>query len=232
MKIPRRYIYPPRPLHDAVPRNSINMYQKMDWWAQIKYNDKRTVISLFDGMFEMSNRHRDKHKTYNVPGFLHDEILEAAQILGLESDHWHYLDGGLLHGKHKIMRDTIVIWDILVRNDEWLVGSTYKDRYKSLISGLDNTPFIVDVNGQACDFGVKITDHIFIPKIWRDYDAIWKFVDETNEAACWKENDGGEPLLEGVMLKAPNGKLKISTKENNNTDWSVRSRVKTGRHLF
>ena len=225
-----RYIYPPRPMKEAVPFDSVDMYKRAGWIAQLKYNDKRTVFSVEGNQAEISSRHRGPHKTYTLSDALRAEIVEAAEKFGLDLDKWNYLDGGLLHGKHRIMKDTLVIWDILVRDNDWLLDTTYKERYDSLVVSSD--PFMVDVNGTEFDFGIKITENIFVPRLWDNYQDAWEYVKTVNEAAGWAEGEGGECLLEGLFLKDPNGRLKPAVRENNNTDWQSRCRIRTGRSRF
>lgn len=225
-----RYIYPPRPMKEAVPFDSVDMYKRSGWIAQTKFNDLRTVFSIENSQAKIFNRHHGPHKTYTLSDALRAEIVEAAEKFGLDLDKWNYLDGGLLHGKHKIMKDTLVIWDILVRDNDWLLNTTYKERYDSLVVTSD--PFIVDVNGTKFDFGIKVTENIFVPHLWDSYQEAWDFVKIVNEAAGWVEGEGGECLLEGIVVKDPNGRLKPAVRENNNADWQSRCRIRTGRHLF
>jgi hypothetical protein len=229
MQIAKRYIFPPRPQKAAVPYERVDMYKRAGWYAQLKYNDKRTVFSIEHGKAEIFNRHHTKHKTYNLSEELRDEIVQAAVVFGLDTDQWNYLDGGLLHGKHKLMKDTFVIWDILVRNGDWLLNTTYKSRYDTLASPRD--PFMVDINGTEFNFGIKITDHIFVPRLWENYQEAWDYVKKVNDAAGWKEGQG-ECLLEGLVVKNPAGRLKPAFKEENNAEWQSRCRIKTGRHKF
>lgn len=56
---------------------------------------------------------------------------------------------------------------------------------------------------------------------------MWENVDEVNS---FKE--GTEPILEGLMFKDPQGVLKNSYGQNNNSGWQTRSRITTKRHKF
>lgn len=235
MKLKERYIFPPRPLHDPVPFDRIGMYARYSWQAQIKYNDKRSEISVNNGLVELFNRHKSKHKTFTLTAELREELLVVFRdVLGLDVSQWSYLDGGLLDGKNKHISGLFVIWDILVREGEWLIGSTYGERYKWLLEkaeAIGGKPFIVEINGKQFDFGIKLSEHIFLPRVSNDYQAVWDFVHAVNTAAGWSTATGGEPVVEGVILKDPSGVLKPDNgvEENNNT-WSARSRVRTGRH--
>ena len=232
MKFAARYIYPPRSAKGSTPRDQLAPLKKYGWKAQCKLNDKRLCLSIDDGKITFYNRHNAIHKTYTPPTWLQEEILQACQILGLTTDdEWQYLDGGLLHGKHKHFADTIAIWDILVRNSEWLLNTTYQERYDSLIAKLvEHEHYIITIGGKQFDLGIKITEHIFIPHLYDDYDEVWKIVDEANAAAGWKGE--GEALLEGCVLKQPSGKLTPGFRPDNNSAWQTRSRIQTGRSNF
>ena len=235
MKLTERYIFPPRPLHDPVPYDKIGMYSRYSWKAQVKYNDKRSEISISNGSVELFNRHKSKHKTFVLTAELREELLTVARdVLGLDVSQWSYLDGGLLDGKNRHISGLIVLWDILVREGDWLVGSTYAERYEWLLvraMAAGGKPFLVKINGQEFDFGIKLSEHVFLPRLLNDYATVWEFVQAVNKAAGWKGPGDGEPVVEGVILKDPCGVLKPDNgKSENNNDWSARSRVRTGRH--
>ena len=156
-------------------------------------------------------------------------------MFGLKDDAWSYIDAGLIHGKHKSITNTIAIWDILVRDNEWLIGTTYQARYKQ-IAACASGSFMIKLGKSEFDFGLRLTDNIFIPRIYTDYQEAWDVVTAANEAVGWKEPtmkvSYGEPVLEGIVLKNPNGILEAGHKEKNNTTWYSRCRVRTGRHRF
>lgn len=225
MKITKRYLYPPRPLKDAVPRESLDMYN--GWLAQLKYNDQHCTISIDDSTTQFHNRHNGLLKSY--PDYLNTEITQVRKQLNLQG--WSYLDGGVLQNKSRFLTGLLVIWDILVNDSEWLLGSSYKSRYESLLA-ITSEKFVIDIGGKSFDIGLKLSDHILIPKMYNDHEEAYALVDTINKAAGWDESAGGEPVLEGVVMKSPSGVLGFAISENNNTTWSVRSRVRTGRHRF
>jgi hypothetical protein len=237
MQITKRYIYPPRPIHDPVPFDKIDMFRKYGWNViQTKFNDLRTEISVDGTVVELFNRHKSIHKTFSLSSALRQEVLDVFHLLGLDSSKWSYLDGGLLNGKNKHISGLIVIWDILVRDGEWLIGTTYGERYewlhqKALVAG--GEVFYVTINGQQFEFGIKLSEHIFIPINHPDTSTAWEFTRKVNEVAGWKGIGDGEPVIEGIMIKNQHGVLKPDLgKERNNEEWSARCRVRTGRHRF
>lgn len=230
------YIYPPRPTA-AVPRDQTQIYAEFGWIAQFKYNDSRCMVKLrADGTIELWNRHAERFRSYNAPIQLVEQLEEIHGKLGTKE--YHLLDGGLLEQKHKAIKGTIVIWDILVHKGEHLVGTTYTERYQLLQNKLsahsdweyafyhsprDRTVFTL---------GDKITEDTFIPTNWRpeEWNECWRIIDTIN-APFLSTGEAG-PLLEGLVYKDPNGTLQFGLKPDNNSTWLGRSRVKTGRHEF
>ncbi len=149
-------------------------------------------------------------------------------MLGCEKAGWHLIDGGLLHSKHAAIKHTIVIWDILVRNSEWLLGRTYQDRYSILHLGAT----VEDWTFSDHPFGKKFTDRIFMPINWEsnNWDIVWRMVEQVNEP--YTVDGDIKPVLEGLVYKDMEGKLEMGLSEANNDGWMARSRVKTGRHEF
>lgn len=235
---PDQYIYPPRS-QDCIPRNQTEVFKMLGWVAQYKYNDSHCLVKyLPNGTIELWNRHAERFRTYNLPDHLISELHQVANQLGHIPGKLTILDGGLLDQKHQAIKDTIVIWDILVLNDEHLIGSTYQSRHSQLIEAasissvetwdyLDNTPF-----------GYKLSDNVFVP--WNiqpeDWDQAWNVIDQVNApytiGSPQDINYQCRPVLEGLVFKDPNGQLTMGFKEKNNDHWMIRSRVHTGRHRF
>lgn len=241
---PTQYIFPPRS-QDAVPRADTSFLGEMGWIAQLKYNDSRCIIKyLPDGSVELWNRHAERFRTYTAPPQLEEQLLELRNILGLSKSEISMIDGGLLHQKHATIKDTIVIWDILVRDGEHLIGTTYNERYdfltgnRVLNGGTTEQWVLTLLNGTTHNLGLKFTDNIFMPNSYPpDYwDRLWDFVDNVN--AIYTRGKPGDknyeckPILEGLFFKDPQGTLEMGFKQKNNDSWQMRSRVPTGRHLF
>lgn len=231
------YIFPPR-AQDAIPLSEATIFANLGWIAQYKYNDSRTLIKYQpDQPPELWNRHGEKFRNYHAPQHLIDQLEQVHHKLGLSKTSWSLLDGGTLNDKHSAIKNTIVIWDILVLDGTHLLGSTYQSRYDFLEGNLTQSPQPAEeptwtFNGY--DLGLKITDDILMPRNYNGgqggelWTAIWKEVIEEVNKPYAKTS----PLLEGLMFKDPAGKLERGMKEKNNSAWQCRSRVQTGRHLF
>ena len=231
MQLKQRYIYPPRPLKDPVPFDKIGMYSRYGWLSQLKVNDLRTEFSVAGDGVEFFNRHNSKHQTSRIPLYMESEILEICRKLGFGTTGWNYLDGGLMCCKNRQVTGIAAIWDILVLQGEWLLDTTYQYRY-DLIAQRNSEPFVITVGGKDFDIGLKLSEHIFVPRLYKDYNIPWQLAKDVNAAAGWSGKDDGENVLEGVVVKQMDGKLKPGFKEKNNDSWCARSRFTTGRSRF
>lgn len=220
-----QYIYPPRP-NTAIPREMSTQLLESDnkslwdgWKAQLKYNDTRCLIKLReDGNIELWNRHAER-LSYSPPVLMLDGLRHIHSLLG---EGYHLLDGGLIHHKHPHIKNTLVLWDLLVLKGEHLIGTTYSDRYQHVLSLTTSDNYIY----KGLDFGHSITDDIFVPSMWdlKEATEAWSVVDMAN---CDQS-----VVLEGIMLKNTQAALQFGFSSKNNEDSMVRSRITTGRHIF
>lgn len=219
-----RYIYPPRP-QTAIPRGDYGLLTELGWIAQFKYNDTRCMIKYRENnSTQLWNRHAEMMRTFAANDELQEQLETIQQRLGKG---YHLLDGGLLHQKHASIKNTLVIWDILVHNGQQLLGTTYQERYNIINNLQEGKPYTY----QEITIGNKITTDIFIPQNFppQQWDNCWKEIDKINQPFI---KQGIGPAIEGLVFKDPNGILKPGFQEKNNGDWQVRSRVTTGRHQF
>ncbi len=243
------YIFPPR-AQDAIPLSETAIFAKLGWIAQFKYNDGRALIKYQPGgPIELWNRHAEKFRTYNAPDRLTQQLEDVHTRLGLSKTAWSLLDGGVLDQKHAAIKNTVVIWDILVMDGTHLLGSTYLDRHKFLVGKLENGTY----THAGHDFGIRVSDDILIPRNYAGNLAGTANNDGNPQGDAWKalwdgvidpinrpyttgkpgdRNYDCKPVLEGLMFKDPLGKLERGMKEKNNFAWQCRSRVQTGRHMF
>lgn len=229
-----QYIFPPR-AETCIPKDDATIFLDMGWKPQLKYNDSHALIKILpNDTPELWNRHGERFRTYTAPDWLNNQLTQAAEILGLAPNQYHLLDGGLLDQKHQAIKDTIVIWDILVQNGEHLLGTTYQERYNTLKNSISTLEpyWYTHPAHDPIDFGIRITDNIILARQYdiTDWNLLWHIVDTIN--APFTKNNDVKPILEGVVLKLGEGKLTMGFKEKNNTDWMVKCRIKTGRHRF
>lgn len=121
------YIFPPR-AETAIPPNLLKAYQRKHWTAQVKKNGTNSVIfvSPEKKVFAMG-RHNNDHKQWSF-------TPETAAIFkALPGKGWYVINAELLHSKVSGIRDINYIHDILVDDGEYLLGTTYAQRYSRLL---------------------------------------------------------------------------------------------------
>ena len=229
-----RYIFPPRasavtPFEfGGVLSGAVCTLAGSGWWGQPKFNDSRLLVKFLPGwegdcgLIEFWNRHGERFRDYVTPRFLLEEVREAGIALGLGG--FCLLDGGLLDRKHRLVKDSVVLWDVLVLDGKWLVGSTYAERFEFLKASLpkEERPFLM----RGFRVGSCWSERVFLTDCFGagEWAGLWEGVLGVNEGL-------EQPLLEGIVFKNPRGVLTRSFGEKNNGEWMVRSRVRTGRHV-
>lgn len=226
-----QYIFPPRP-QTAMPFKDVVFFTEIGWGWQYKVNDSRCLIKyLPDGSVELWNRHAERFRSYHCPDWLQAQLLTVRDHLGLSSSELHILDGGLLDQKHAAIKDTIVIWDILVRDGMHLLGEKYLPRYETIATGTIPYQYSHPTYEAPIRFGMSYPES---PNVFH---LEWN--PDGDPHKCWDQVhvinapfDENSPLIEGMVFKDPDGRLEMGMKEKNNESWLCRTRVKTGRHPF
>lgn len=188
------YIYPPR-AESAIPFNLLKAYQRKNWIAQVKKNGTNSVIFVSPSkeVFAMG-RHNNEHKQWSF-------TPETAAIFkALPGNGWYVLNAELLHSKVAGLRDINYIHDILVEDGEYLIGSTYAQRYARLLM-----LFLHDKT-------VKTPSHFVLDKhTWlaRNHDNFLELFDSLSQSED-----------EGIVLKNMLGRLA----PKDNSGWTVKCR--------
>lgn len=224
----RTYIYPPRAT-TCIQRADLGILARQGWSSQLKYNDTHILLD-YDGpnLIYLWDRH-GRHPNYQPTLALANEL--AAIGNNLTARHGpgrHLLDGGLLHDKHAAIKNTIVIWDMLVLNSKHQLQTTYKQRYEELLELLSGQRIEYRHKAAGAErLGWRLSDNILIPDVYeeREWDTAWGLVERVNASYP-------TPLLEGLVLRNPNGRLQLGYNQVNNSSWLCRSRVVSGRHRF
>jgi len=197
------YIYPPRP-EFKISADQLIKYDK-DYLIQPKLNGSCALIFIKGGEI----RNFGRHKNENLSNF--KLTNEDLKILNCNNDNWNVIVGEYMNknkkgldGKH--WNHKFVIFDILVYNDKYLVGTTYSER----IQLLDDIFGVVDEN----EYLYKITDKIFRVKTFYD-----NFLERWN-------NIIKIDMLEGFVLKKMKQKLEVGIREKNNLQIKCRKPTK------
>ena len=207
MEFRGQYIYPPRP-ETAVTFGSPTYRQfqnNKSFIAQLKLNGQRNLIYFHpNGDIILWNRHKQHHRNYEPRQWLIDEIRSTIKV---KPGTWNVIDSELLHAKGPTIKDTIYLFDTLVLDDDWMIGSTYRDRYDKLLNL---------VNGSLAaptQFGLSLSEHIWMATNIAppDWDGKWEAIAK-------------QPMIEGFVLKNLSGKLLPGFNQHNNSGWQTRVR--------
>lgn len=195
-----QYLYPPRP-EFTITSDILPKIEARKWIAQYKKNGTNCIIFKDpNGKIVYYNRHKGLQK-WDVPS----EVNEAFNEILVGG--WFVVVAELLHSKHKFFKNILYIHDILVNDGEYLIGTTYADRY-AILSKLFHS------NVEALSHYV-ITKHIWLAKNHKsNFEGLFKgIVDPTMD--------------EGLVLKDPNSKLTFCTKVESNSSGQIKCRHRT-----
>jgi len=155
-----------------------------------------TIISP-DKKIQTWNRHKEAHRAWTHNSKTMEPMLDVSKG-------WTVFVSELLHSKSE-RKDTQYIFDILVYNSDYMVGSTFKDRQDLLWD-----MFSSDVTGETLSHFV-ITDKIWLAKNHTSgFKALFDGISEIED--------------EGVVLKMLDATLEMANKESANEKWSIKSR--------
>ena len=210
------YIYPPRP-ETAISPDRLNIIDT-GWIAQPKYNGSCSVLFI---------NGRKGYKIYNRSG---EELTLQKPISYTElndSDKYMVLCGEYLNKSKcgedgKLFNHKFVIWDILVRKGEYLVGSTFEDRLIVLYKLFGSS------RGFVSDDGITMFNHLHTTPV---KDVFMAPTYQNNFKKLFDEIVQID-LYEGLVFKRKLGKLELGRREKNNSGWQVKTRKGTKNYSF
>ena len=200
-------MYPPRPEYVISP-DQLYKYEK-DHLIQCKLDGTCVAIFIKGDEFKYFGRHQNE----SISNF--KLKLEDLKILNCGNDNWNVIVGEYMNKNKKGIdgepwNHKFVIFDILVYNGEYLLGTTFGER----VALLDKIFGTTDEN----EFLYKITDKIFRVKTFYD-----------NFLERWK-NITKIDMLEGVVLKKKEQILRKALSEKNNLSHKCRRPTKNYRN--
>jgi hypothetical protein len=126
---------------------------------------------------------------------------------------WYVLCAELLHSKTKTIKDTLFIHDILVEKSVFLLDSTFADRQKIL------EPFKTNVEAWS---------HYVID----GQNKLWLAKNFTTGFRTLFDAIRDPTIDEGLVLKDPQGRLKMCVSPTDNASWCVKARYPTKNYRF
>ena len=189
-----KFIFPPRPnLYDP---DQLEFFESGDWWAQLKLDDTRNLIIMCpDGEVKLFTRHKTAHKAYCKP---HPDLIAALNSLPLEKGKYQVFDSLLMHNKNALVKDTVVLMDILVYNSDYLYLVDYEDRYDILAKICGKPKSLEKESGLA--LALKVNEHLWLAKNYeKDFRKLFE-----KWGTTFKD---GQRIVEGLVFKKKDGKL-------------------------
>ena len=199
-----RFLYPPRP-ENAVSPIHINLFQNKGWWGNYKMNGTCSLVALDpSGHMHTRTRHNTPHKAWSPSTSRMPKLMAKYATPGK----WSVFVAELLHSKTPETKDTLYIFDMIVRGSKELVGTTYGDR-QEMLQGIFS-----DVQADK-DTHYEIQDGLWLAK---NHKVGLRERFETVKACVSKE-------IEGLVMKDPSGTLGLMDRTGGNQSWQVKCRI-------
>lgn len=200
-----RYIFPPRP-ENKIPVGYLQDYDDGEtFMAEPKFNGDNGVIFFNSKEIIPMNRHNKK--------LIHWK-LDPKELRNLFPKGWNCLNGEYMAKSKKDETNTIfnhkfIIFDKLIYNSEYLIGTTFEERWNMLYDRFGNK--IVGEN----EYSYQISENIWLVKRWlNDFTNIWNEIIKID-------------MIEGFVLKKRDWKLQPGNSEKNNHLGQIKCRKST-----
>ena len=203
------YIYPPRP-KNPVPQSELDFWDNGMLIGQPKMNGSNAVIFMNGKDVHFYNRHNQRMTNVQLGK---EELLELYSGEGWMVINGEYMNKSKSDENGQVFNHKLVIFDTLVHNGTYLLGSTFQDR----VNLMDN---LFGKNESEKTYLYSVTENIYRVK---SYTSNFK---EMFEELIKID------MVEGLVMKRKSGKLEIGNTENNNTKSQIKFRKATKNYKF
>jgi len=201
-----QYIFPPRP-KNPIQIKDIDMWDNDMMVAQPKLNGSNCTIYMNGQNVYVYNRHGQRMSNFDIDS---KEISNLYNGKG-----WMVLNGEYLNKSKKnefgeTFNHKFCIFDILVFENNYLVGKTFQER----INLLD------EFYGKPENYITSISENAFrIKSYYSDFENLYNSL-------------VGIDMVEGLVLKRKSAKLEVGSTENNNTKSQIKVRKATKNYKY
>ena len=206
-----QYIFPPRPENKIPPTALVKYHQSKDYIIEPKLDGSNASIYLTQNTIDVKNRHDGPLTTFK---------LKDSEVLSLYRGNETIVLNGEYMNKNKKTRNNkdfnhkFVIFDILVYNNEHLVGTTFEERYNLLLSLYD----LKDYD----EYLYQISENVFLVKKFENCDLLTLYNNVTKI-----------DMLEGIVIKQKCAKLENGIgKQKNTNKCQIKCRRATKNYSF
>lgn len=200
-----RYIYPPRP-KNAVAPSDLPFWDNGSMIAEPKLNGSNCILFISPEKVYAMNRHNQSLTMFNLTKEEIDSIYRGTG--GWMVVNGEYMNKSQSDENGAVFNHKLVIFDILVLDSNYMVGSTFKQRVE-LLDELYGT--------EECDkpFLYGISENVYRVKYYLDgFSKLYEDLVKID-------------MYEGVVLKRANAKLELGISEMNNVKSQIKCRKKT-----
>lgn len=204
------YLYPPRPAN-AIPHTNLQDWDNSVMLAQPKMNGSNCVIFMNETQLFVMNRHAQRLTNFRIPK---EEILQLHRGTGWMVLNGEYLNKSKVDETGQVFNHKLIIFDILVNESDYLIGSTFKERVELLDS-------LYSTNSSDKQYLFSVSPSVYRVKSYQS-----EFLDLFNSLTSRGS------LVEGIVMKRKSAKLEIGNTSNNNSKSQVKCRVATKNYKF
>ena len=201
-----QYIYPPRP-KNPIQYKDLNIWDNGMMIAQPKLNGSNCTIYINSNKIYVYNRHGERLSNFNID-------LDVVRNLH-KGKGWMVLNGEYLNKSKKdqngeVFNNKFCIFDILVFENNYLIGKTFQDRVNILNELYGDTDGPLSI----------ISEDIYrIGSFYNDFENLYNSLVDID-------------MYEGLVLKRKSAKLEMGSSENNNSKSQIKVRKPTKNYKY
>lgn len=213
-----KYIYPPRPTN-RISADEIEKYDNGEYLAQPKYDGTCVNVFISETFLKIMNRHNQE---------ITNPFINEIDYKGLHKVNGFMVISGELLNKNKTGEDEkpfnkkLILWDILVYQNKYLLGQTTGERLYLLEKLFPCQRMQVNAEGMEnyehiCCTGTKGVYKA--PTYSKYFKSLYDDLLKTQ-------------LFEGIVLKRSDAKLTFGFNEKNNFEHILKCRRETKNYKF
>ena len=200
------YIYPPRPKNPIQPKDLIIWDNDM-MVGQAKLNGSNCTVYMNETKIYAYNRHGQRLSNFDIDTKELNNIYRGKGWMVLNGE---YMNKSKKDKSNEIFNNKFCIFDLLVLNNQHLVGTTFSERV-NILDGF---------YGRGSDFIHNISENIYkIESFYTDFKSIYDKLTPID-------------MVEGLVLKRKSARLENGTTENNNFKSQIKVRKPTKNYKY